>query len=322
MPKAAVGPAEALAINGVLVSARQAIDIVCDRWSLALIVALLLGTRRFNDLLQSTGMASRLLASRLQALEADGLIVRMPYSMRPLRHEYRLTNMGGELFDVVLQLARWERHWSGESTRAARLIHVLCGSELSLDVQCRNCGRTTTARDVDVQISRAQLHKVPNKAERHRRSTISSEQPRGEGQLLGESLDIFGDKWGIEVLLCAFFRIHRFSDFRAAIGISANILSDRLARLVAAGLLTQGRDAADRTGYWLTPKGIDIYGIMETIHEWADKWVRGRYRSPVLLVHRACGETFRPAMGCAHCKRPVAREEVELRLAGKAAVMT
>jgi DNA-binding HxlR family transcriptional regulator len=129
-------------------------------------------------------------------------------------------------------------------------------------------------------------------------------------QLLGPSLDIFGDKWGIEILLCAFLRIRRFGDFRESIGIAANILSDRLERLVAAGLMTKDRDPTNPSGYRLTAKGVDVYAITVSIHEWADTWVRGRYRSPVRLIHAACGEAFWPALSCVACEQTVRASDI------------
>jgi DNA-binding HxlR family transcriptional regulator len=130
--------------------------------------------------------------------------------------------------------------------------------------------------------------------------------------MLGLSLDIFGDKWGIEILLCAFLRIRRFNDFRQSIGIAGNILSDRLERLVAADLLARDRDLQSSAGYWLTDKGVDAYAITVAIHEWADKWVRGRYKSPVKLIHGACGEPFWPALACLGCHAPISAATVGL----------
>ena len=55
MTRRALDPNDRLAINAVLVSARQAIDIICDRWSLTLLLALFQGERRFGGLLTRTG---------------------------------------------------------------------------------------------------------------------------------------------------------------------------------------------------------------------------------------------------------------------------
>jgi DNA-binding HxlR family transcriptional regulator len=316
MARPKIAPTDMLAINAVLMSARQAIDIICDRWTLVLILAFFMGETRFNGLMARTGMASHLLTSRLQALEETGLISRIPYSIHPSRHEYRLTNMGKELFDVLLQMARWEAKWLEPKIPAFALVHSQCGATLSVEVRCRACGLSTDARQIDTKVSRAQLQKMPDKQVRHRRSTISANAVGTPPQALGQTLEIFGDKWGIEILLCAFFRIHRFGDFRACIGISTNILSDRLERLVEANLLTQGHDRQSQSGYWLTPRGIDVYAIMVTIHEWADKWVRARYRSPVHLIHHACGKAFLPMMTCVACTQPINRADVKMPVAG------
>ena len=303
MTRRALDPNDRLAINAVLVSARQAIDIICDRWSLTLVLALLQGEQRFGGLLARTGMAGRLLTSRLQMLTESGIAVRMPYSMHPERYEYRLTNLGTDLGNVLLHMAQWERIWSASSASTAQFAHQPCGGSLPAQVLCRACGEPADARQITTRISRAQIHKAPVKQAHHRRSTVHS--GAGLPQPLGATLDIFGDKWGIEILICAFFRVHRFGDFRDCIGISANILSDRLARLVAAGLLSQHQPDSPGAGYWLTAKGIDVYPIMVAVHEWADTWVRARYHAPVKLIHRTCGQPFLPLLSCITCAQPI-----------------
>ncbi len=309
MKRRATAVSDRLAINALLVSARQAIDLICDRWSLSVVLALFQGARRFTEITALTGMASRLLASRLKVLGEDGVVIRLAYSMHPPRFDYRLTNMGEELLPVILQMDRWEQAWARPDQTTA-FTHRTCGAMLRAQVRCRACGRRAGARDIELKLSRAQMRKAPEKAGRHRRSIVSSEDRTRAPQTLGPTLDVFGDKWGIEVLLCAFFRIRRFNELREVTGISSNILSDRLERLVAAGLLGKGRDPSQRSGYWLTPKGVDAYAIIVSIHEWADKWARGRYKSPVRLVHAACGETFLPLLTCSNCEQPVRPEDV------------
>ena len=313
MTRRALDPNDRLAINAVLVSARQAIDIICDRWSLTLLLAFMQGDKRFGDLLARTGMAGRLLTSRLQVFQENGVLVRMPYSMHPPRFEYRLTNMGADAGNILLHMARWESVWMDQSLSSARFSHISCGSPLAALVLCRTCGAATDARQIDTRVSRAQIQKAPVKLAKHRRSIVHSAV--GKPQPLGTTLDIFGDKWGIEVLICAFFRVHRFGDFRDCIGISANILSDRLARLVEAGLLTRDNKQSPDAGYWLTPMGIDVYPVMVAVHEWADTWVRARYNSPVKLIHRSCGKPFLPVLGCTNCAEPVSAGNASLSAA-------
>ncbi len=80
----------------------RAIDVVGDRWTLLLVRDLLVGPRRFRDLVRSLkGIGTNLLASRLKDLEAAGLIERRT------RQGYALTKSGRALEPAVLALVRW-----------------------------------------------------------------------------------------------------------------------------------------------------------------------------------------------------------------------
>ena len=46
---------------------------------------------------------------------------------------------------------------------------------------------------------------------------------------------MLGNKWSIEVLMCAFFGLRQFGSFGQSLGMSTNILTDRLERLVQGG---------------------------------------------------------------------------------------
>jgi DNA-binding HxlR family transcriptional regulator len=310
MTRLAVLPADALAINGVLASSRQAIDAVCDRWTLSLVLAMLRGETRFGGLMVRTGIASRLLTARLRALAAEGLILSMPYSMHPPRLEYRLTIKGADLADVIVQMLRWEVNWGLAGPGASSIVHRSCGATLHPDLRCAACGVVTGAREIRLKLSRSQLQKAPRKQMRHRRSIIDSHGCAGTDQVLGPSLDVFGDKWGIEILLCAFSRVRRFNEFRACTGIAPNILADRLERFVAAGILRRDQAPASHPRYSLSEKGIDIYGVLVSVERWADAWLRARYRSPVRLIHTPCGKVFRPLTGCTTCGGLATKETV------------
>jgi DNA-binding HxlR family transcriptional regulator len=279
----------------MLVAVRQSADIICDRWSISVILAALLGARRFAEFSQMTEVTGSLLTTRLRRLESDGIVFRLPYSRRPLRHEYRLTNMGAQFFDVVVELARWEQRWSpAAAPPVIAWLRAVAPVRLDQPLCCRACGLEVDARDIELKVSGSLLRKMPSKASEWRRSTVSSETP-GRA-LLGESLDLLGDKWSIEVINCAFLRIRRFSDFRAQTGMAPNILADRLARLVAAGFLRrlESERGGPARGYRLTQKGIDFYPVLIRMQEWADAWITDRVRSPVTLVHRPCGQPLQP----------------------------
>ena len=288
--------ADRLAANAMLIAVRQSAGIICDRWSISVILAVMLGASRFNALAETSGVTGGMLAGRLRRLEDDGLLLRVPYSRRPLRYEYRLTNMGAELFDVIVEMVRWERRWfPGMGSAAHDFVAATTPKALETDAVCVSCGRPIDARAVDVRVSRALMQKIPAQQSAYRRSSVSS-ATRSDGKpLLGVSLDLLGDTWSIEIINCAFLRLHRFGDYRAQTGIAANILSDRLGRLVAYGFMQRrgSEEDTDGRGYWLTEVGIGFYPTLLRMQDWADKWISGRTRSPVTLIHRPCGASLR-----------------------------
>jgi DNA-binding HxlR family transcriptional regulator len=85
------------------------LDVVGDRWSLLIVRDLLFhGELRFADLATSAeGMPTNTLADRLRRLEEGEIIAKEPYSERPLRHQYRLTERGHALAPVLDAMAAW-----------------------------------------------------------------------------------------------------------------------------------------------------------------------------------------------------------------------
>lgn len=86
----------------------RTLDLVGDRWSLLVIRDLLVGKKRYGDLLASDEhIPTNILAERLKRLEQAGLLERVPYSQHPPRFEYRLTAEGRGLGRAVDALATW-----------------------------------------------------------------------------------------------------------------------------------------------------------------------------------------------------------------------
>lgn len=82
-----------------------ALDVVGDRWTLLVVRELLIGPRRYGELLAGLpGVATNLLADRLRRLEAAGLVSQEPDGRVRV---YRLTERGAELDGVVGALARF-----------------------------------------------------------------------------------------------------------------------------------------------------------------------------------------------------------------------
>jgi DNA-binding HxlR family transcriptional regulator len=129
----------------------RAARLVGDRWSLLVLGALLEGDRRYGELLeQIEGISTNVLAQRLAALEAAELVIAEPYSRRPPRMRYSLSNDGRGLAAALAALSAWgaERDTDDEEIR---LRHAACGTPLEASWHCPTCDV-----DVDLQAPRAE----------------------------------------------------------------------------------------------------------------------------------------------------------------------
>jgi DNA-binding HxlR family transcriptional regulator len=117
----------------------EALDQIGDRWTLAVIAALLVGPRRFSDLLEDLpGIAPNVLTQRLRALERAALVVARPYSDRPPRVTYELSAAGRDLSGALRLLAEWgARHAGGGEAP----VHGDCGTPLEARWYCPTCER-------------------------------------------------------------------------------------------------------------------------------------------------------------------------------------
>src|SRR5918992_5893349 len=113
---------------------------VGDRWTLLVVAALLDGERRFNELQEElAGIAPNVLSARLKLLAEQALIVSRPYSERPPRFVYELTESGRELGGALRLLADWGARTAGD---AEPLRHAACGTPLEARWWCPDCDMT------------------------------------------------------------------------------------------------------------------------------------------------------------------------------------
>ena len=312
-------PIDPIVVNAVLIAVRQAANVLCDRWTLLILLSAHCGTTRFADFRERCGgVATRLLSTRLAMLEEQEVMVRLAYTRRPLRHGYHLSHMGLALFDVLAALLQWERRWHPDASGPGlSLAHLACGAQaVAPAMRCAFCGEAVLPRHVSLKISQKEIRQMPQRATAYRRSTHSAASRGPADRLpLPHGIDIFGDKWSIEVLMCAFVRVNTFGGFQAHTGMSTNILADRLARLTAAGIFSQAPKSAHGGAYRLTDKGLDLFPVLVCIETWADAWLRERARSPLRLVHAGCGQPLRMAVQCSGCGVALAVQACSLRVA-------
>jgi DNA-binding HxlR family transcriptional regulator len=87
-------------------------EILSRRWAATVLRALITGPKRFGEIASAIpDMTDKLLSQRLKDLEDDGLVERFLGSGRPARAEYRLTDKGAALGQVLLDINRWALRW-------------------------------------------------------------------------------------------------------------------------------------------------------------------------------------------------------------------
>jgi DNA-binding HxlR family transcriptional regulator len=91
---------------------RTVLDRIGDKWTVLIVLELLDGPRRFNELRDGIGrVAPKVLTETLRRLERDGLLTRTAFAEVPPRVVYKLTPLGRSLEEPIRSIASWaEQH--------------------------------------------------------------------------------------------------------------------------------------------------------------------------------------------------------------------
>ncbi|MGO8960944.1 MAG: winged helix-turn-helix transcriptional regulator [Streptosporangiaceae bacterium] len=120
---------------------------------------------------------------------------------------------------------------------------------------------------------------------------------------IAAALSVVGEKWTFLVLREAFNGVRRFDDIQRRTGAPRQLLSDRLAKLVAQGILRRVPYQEDgqraRSEYRLTETGIDLFPVIAALLAWGDKHAAWPGGPAVVLTHRGCGAPVQLELTCA-----------------------
>lgn len=120
---------------------------------------------------------------------------------------------------------------------------------------------------------------------------------------IGRAMGVLGERWTVVVLREVFTGVRRFEDMRVRTGIPRQVLTNRLAMLVDAGVLRREPyrepGARARHEYRLTAKGLDLYPVLIAVAAWGDRYLAEPEGPPLAFVHRGCGAPVRGEMHCA-----------------------
>ncbi|WP_067792735.1 winged helix-turn-helix transcriptional regulator [Actinomadura formosensis] len=295
----------------------QALLAIGDQWTLLILQrAFLLRVRRFADWRDELGVSESVLANRLKELVAGGLLSPSPYREEGrTRTEYLLTEQARELWPLLVAVWSWERAWVPRRAGLPELIHETCGERTDVEIGCTSCGLApVTARDTVTERGAATFAQVA--VPRLHRKTV---RVKGEDDPLSyfpETFELLGDRWGTVLLAAALLGVQRFVDLQSGLGVAPSVLSSRLRRFTELGVLTAGGGQGRRSSYRLTDKGIAFFDVFAFLVDWAQRWYTGPPGTDLRIVHRACGEPFRPYLRCRSCGKALERTSVTFAVAG------
>lgn len=119
---------------------------------------------------------------------------------------------------------------------------------------------------------------------------------------VAQCLDVVGEWWSLLIVRDAFLGVTRFEDFQARLGISRNILTQRLNHLVEAEILRRVLYChhPPRAEYRLTAKGRDLWHVVTAMRQWGDRWAAPA-GPPLEIRHTSCGHIVTAVPTCSHC---------------------
>jgi DNA-binding HxlR family transcriptional regulator len=128
---------------------------------------------------------------------------------------------------------------------------------------------------------------------------------------VAQCLEVVGEWWSLLIVRDAFLGVRRFDDFQARLGISRNILNQRLTRLVDKGILERVpyQDNPPRSVYLLTAKGRDLWHVLTAMRQWGDRWAAPD-GPPLRIRHATCGRVVKAVAVCSHCGEPLSVRSV------------
>jgi DNA-binding HxlR family transcriptional regulator len=131
---------------------------------------------------------------------------------------------------------------------------------------------------------------------------------------IARGLEVLGERWTLLIVRDALLGLRRFEEFQQSLGVARNVLTDRLGRLVDAGVLERVpyQQRPPRHEYVLTAMGRDLAVPIIGLMHWGDRYLAGPAGPPRLTHHRGCGGRLEATLTCTTCREPVAASGAEV----------
>jgi DNA-binding HxlR family transcriptional regulator len=137
---------------------------------------------------------------------------------------------------------------------------------------------------------------------------------RGQNCSIARTLELVGERWSLLIIRDALLGVRRFDEFQRSLGVARNVLSERLGRLVEAGVLERVRyqERPARHEYRLTEKGRELSVPLLTLMHWGDRYLAPE-GPPRVAEHSGCGGAVLERLVCADCCAVLGPGEVQTR---------
>lgn len=132
---------------------------------------------------------------------------------------------------------------------------------------------------------------------------------------VARSIGVVGDRWSLLIVRDAFDGVRRFSDFQRSLGVARNILSDRLRRLVDAGILSTqaGSNGGAHQEYVLTAQGKSLFPVVVALRQWGERCLFEQGEPHSELVEKDSGKPVHFMAPHAEDGRQLSPEDTEVR---------
>src|SRR5437764_15270216 len=117
---------------------------------------------------------------------------------------------------------------------------------------------------------------------------------------MASALSFLGEKWSFLVVRELALGVHRFDGIARNTGAPRDILTNRLRRLEAAGVLERRlyQEHPPRFEYYLTAAGHELRPVLLSLMQWGDRWA---VDSPSVEFVHECGEKLELVHTCRAC---------------------
>lgn len=134
---------------------------------------------------------------------------------------------------------------------------------------------------------------------------------------VARSQAVIGDRWAVLIVRELFMGNRRFDSLLVQSQATPQMLSTRLKRLEADGMIKRKRymNKPPRYEYELTEMGRAFYPVILALREWGETWCKSRGEEvAVRYTHLTCGHDAGIGTVCQACGEPLKRDDLKAEL--------